>query len=169
MRTEVVLKDVSARKNGGKTWVVREYSLTRPKVKLQNKLLWIRGSCWEKGWSLNWLTKLGPTKKTPLASFPSCLLKNAWIILCISLCHVTPPRGSKARHHWVVGGTNAKLPHYKGPTLIYSMENKMSLIHHAMERWGCSYINKDDKSLSERIRGHLMLKPKSKLMQMEWE
>jgi hypothetical protein len=118
---------------------------------------------------LNWLTKLGPTKKTPFASFPNRLLKNAWIILCISLCHVTPPRGSIARHHWVVGGTSAKPPHYKGPALIYSMENKMSLIHHTIERWGCSYINKDDKGLSERIRRHLMLKLKSKLMQMEWE
>ncbi len=31
----------------------------------------------ENKWSLNWLTKLGPAKKTPLASFPNHLLKNA--------------------------------------------------------------------------------------------
>jgi hypothetical protein len=30
----------------------------------------------ENGLSLNWLTKLGLAKKTPFASFHSCLLKN---------------------------------------------------------------------------------------------
>ncbi len=31
----------------------------------------------EEGWSLNWLTKLRPVKKIPLANFRSHLLKNA--------------------------------------------------------------------------------------------
>jgi len=33
----------------------------------------------EKGWSLKWLTKLGPTKKTPFPSFPNYLLEITWI------------------------------------------------------------------------------------------
>jgi hypothetical protein len=45
----------------------------------------------------------------------------------------------------------------------------MSLVHHVVEQWGCNYTNKDSKGLNERTQWHLMLKPKSKLMQMEWE
>jgi hypothetical protein len=45
----------------------------------------------------------------------------------------------------------------------------MPLVHHIVKQWGCSYTNEDDKGLSERTQGHLMLKPKSKLMRMEWE
>ncbi len=68
----------------------------------------------------------------------------------------------------VVGGVNAKLPHCMGHALAYPMENEMPLLHHIVKWWGC-YINEDDKSLSERTRKHPMLKPKSKLMQVEWE
>jgi hypothetical protein len=49
------------------------------------------------------------------------------------------------------------------------MENEMPLVHHVVEWWGCGYINEDGKGLSKRIQGHPMLKPKSKLMQVEWE
>ncbi len=58
---------------------------------------------------------------------------------------------------------------YTGPTLAYLMENEMPFVHHTIEWWGCGYTNKDDKNLNERTRKHLMLKPESKLMQMEWE
>jgi len=83
----------------------------------------------------------------------------------LSPCH----KGAKQNTIGVVGGASAKLPHCKGPPLTYSMENEMSLVHHATERWGCDYTNKDSKGLSERTRGHSMLKPRSKLMQVEWE
>ncbi len=65
--------------------------------------------------------------------------------------------------------TSAKLPHYTGPTLTSPMESEMPLIHHVVKQWGSSYTNEDDKGLSERTQRHLMLKPKFKLMQMEWE
>ncbi len=60
-----------------------------------------------------------------------------------------------------------KLPHCMSPTLVYPMENELSFVHHVVERWGCSYADEDNKSLSEKIRGHLILKPKFNLMQME--
>jgi hypothetical protein len=44
----------------------------------------------------------------------------------------------------------------------------MPLVHHTIERWGCSYTN-EDNDLNDKTRGHPMLKPKSKLMQMEWK
>jgi len=69
----------------------------------------------------------------------------------------------------VVGGASAKLSHCIGLVLAYPMEKKISFIHQVVERWGCSYTNENDKSLSERTQRHLMLKPKSKFMHMEWE
>jgi hypothetical protein len=56
-----------------------------------------------------------------------------------------------------------------GLVLVYPMENKMPFVHHVIEQWGCGYIDEDDKGLNERTQGHLMLKPESKLMQMEWK
>ncbi len=78
----------------------------------------------------------------------------------MSLLH----NGAKRDTIGVAKGTNAKLPHYTGPMLAYPMENKMPLIYHIAEWWGCDYTNEDGKGLSERTRGHPMLKPKSKLM-----
>jgi hypothetical protein len=123
----------------------------------------------EKGWSLNWPTKLRPAKKTPSTSFPNCLVKNAWIKSPFP--YGLSPHHEEAKQNaiGVVRGTSAKLPHYMGPTLVYLIENEMPLVHHVVERWGCGYIDKDNKDLNERTQRHLMLKPKSKLMQMEWE
>jgi hypothetical protein len=45
----------------------------------------------------------------------------------------------------------------------------MSLVHHTIGWWGCSYIIEDDKNLNERTRKHPMLKPMSKLMQAGWK
>jgi hypothetical protein len=39
------------------------------------------------------------------------------------------------------------------------MENKIPFVYHAIEWWGCGYIDKDNKGLSESTRGHLMLNP----------
>ncbi len=50
----------------------------------------------------------------------------------------------------VPGGASAKLPHCIGLALAYLMENKMLLVHHAIEWWGCNYIIEDDKNLNER-------------------
>jgi len=55
------------------------------------------------------------------------------------------------------------------PTLAYPIENKMPLIHHALEWWGCNCIIEDNKSLNEMIQGHLMMKPMSKLMKAGWD
>ncbi len=63
------------------------------------------------------------------------------------------------KHHWVVGGVSAKLSHCTGLALIYPMENKIPFVYHAIEWWGCGYIDKDNKGLSESTRGHLMLNP----------
>jgi hypothetical protein len=77
--------------------------------------------------------------------------------------------GAKRNTIGVIGGTSAKLPHYTSLALAYLMENKMSFVHHTVERWGCGYIIKDDKCLNERTQGHPMLKPMSKLMEAGWE
>jgi hypothetical protein len=42
------------------------------------------------------------------------------------------------------------MPHYTSLELAYQMENKMSLIHHAIKCWGWSYIIEDEKSLNEK-------------------
>jgi hypothetical protein len=50
----------------------------------------------------------------------------------------------------VAGRASAKLPHCTGLAVAYPMENEMSLVHHAIKWWGCSYIIEDDKNLNER-------------------
>jgi len=77
------------------------------------------------------------------------------------LCH----EGAKQDTIGVTRRTRTKLPHFMGHALIYIMKNEMSLIHHAIDWWGCDYTNEDDKGLSEKTRGHPMLKPKSKPME----
>ncbi len=123
----------------------------------------------ENGLNLNWLTKLMFAKKTLLASFPSCLLKKPWVKSAFPYALLPRHKGPKWDTIGVIRGASAKLPHYMGPTLVYIMENKMSLVHHIVEWRGCGYINEDGKGLNERIQGHPMLKPKSELMQVEWE
>jgi hypothetical protein len=59
-------------------------------------------------------------------------------------------KGAKQNTIRVVGGASTKLPHCRRPPLAYSMENEISLVHHAIERWGCGYINKDTKGLNEK-------------------
>ncbi len=49
------------------------------------------------------------------------------------------------------------------------MENEAAFVHHVIERQGCGYIIKDDKSLNEKTRGHPKTKPKSKLVQVRWK
>jgi hypothetical protein len=115
--------------------------------------------------SLNWPTKLRPTKKTPPSSFPNHLLESVWVKstfpYALSPCHEETMWDTIG----VVRKTNAKLPHCMGFALAYPMENEMPHVHHAVEWWRCNYTNEDDKGPSGRTRGHLMLKTKSKLMQ----
>jgi hypothetical protein len=122
----------------------------------------------EKWWSLNWSTKLWLAKKNSFKFF-NCMLENTWIES--TFLYGLSPHHEEAK--WdtigVVGGTHVKLPHCMGLVLSYLMENEMSLIHHFVVWWGCGYIDEDNKGLSERTQGHIMLKPKSKFMQMEWE
>jgi hypothetical protein len=56
-----------------------------------------------------------------------------------------------------------------GHVLVYPMKNEMPLLHHAIKWWGCGYTIEDNKSLNERTKGHPMLKPMSKLIQVGWE
>ncbi len=92
------------------------------------------------------------------------MLKSAWVKsmfpYAVSPCH----KETKWDSIGVAGRTSVKLPHYMGPMLVYPMENEMSLIHHVVEQWGCGYTNENNQSPIEKTRGHLMLKPKSKLM-----
>ncbi len=144
-------------------WTVREYSLARPRVKLWSECLSIGGSCWEKGLSLNWPLKLEPTKKTPLTSFPSCLLERTWIESTFP-CALSPHHKGAKRDTIGMIRVSAKLLHCMGHALAYLMENEMPLVHHAIERWGCNCIINDNKGLNERTQGHPMMKPMSKLM-----
>jgi hypothetical protein len=73
-----VLKDVGVGENGAKMWVVRNYSLAHPRIKLWKfKHLWAKGAVGEVALSLNLPLNPGPIKKTPFVSFPSCLLESA--------------------------------------------------------------------------------------------
>jgi hypothetical protein len=161
MRTKVVLEEVGARENGAKTWAAQKYSLTRPRAKLWNKHLWIKGSCWGKG--IDWLTKLRPAKKTPLISLPNHLLESIWIKSMFPYALLPHHKGVKWNTIGITKRASAKVPHCMGHVLAYPMENKMSLVHHSIEQWGCSYTNKDDKGLIERTQGHIMLKPSPSL------
>jgi hypothetical protein len=49
------------------------------------------------------------------------------------------------------------------------MENRMPFVNHTVKWWGCGYTDEDNKGVSERTQKYIMSKPKSKLMQMEWE
>jgi hypothetical protein len=49
MKVKVVSKDVGAEENGVKMWDVQKYSLMLLKLKLHEKYLWVRGSCWGRG------------------------------------------------------------------------------------------------------------------------
>jgi hypothetical protein len=71
--------------------------------------------------------------------------------------------GAKGDTIGVIRGSSAKLPYHKGLVLIYPMKNETLLVRHIIERQGCGYTMKDDKSVNERIRQHLKTKPKSRL------
>jgi hypothetical protein len=58
--------------------------------------------------------------------------------------------GAKQDAIGVIRGASAKLPHHKGLTLTYPMENETPLVHHVIERHGCDYTIKNDESLNER-------------------
>jgi hypothetical protein len=71
----------------------------------------------------------------------------------------------------VTKGASAKLPHYIGLALTYIMENQMSLAHHIIKQWECSYTNKDGKSLSEKCRNPslgLATKTRVARLQTKW-
>jgi hypothetical protein len=49
MRTKVVLEDVGVGKNGAKTWVVRDYSLTRQKLNYETNICELEDHVGEEG------------------------------------------------------------------------------------------------------------------------
>jgi hypothetical protein len=53
------------------------------------------------------------------------------------------PRHEEAKQDTigVVGGPSAKLPHCMGLVLTYQMKNEMPIVHHIIEKWGCSYTD----------------------------
>jgi len=167
VRVEVVLKDVGAKENGAKTWTTWKYSLAHQGVKLWNKHLWLEDHVGEMGLSSNWPTKLGLAKKPLPIGFPNCLLQN--VLVKFVFPYVVSPHHEKAKWNTirVTRGASAKLPHYTSLALVYPMENEMSFVHYIVKQWGCDYSNKDGKGLNERTQGHPMLKPKSKMMQVD--
>jgi hypothetical protein len=90
--------------------------------------------------------------KTLPASFLSRMLKNTSIKSTSRYGLSTRHEEAKRNTIGVVGGANAKLSHCTSPMLIYPMENKMPLVHHAVEHWGYGYIDKDGKGLNEMTR-----------------
>jgi hypothetical protein len=82
----------------------------------------------EKALSSNWLTKIGHAKKTLFASFLSRMLKNVRIKFVFPYA-MLPHQGAKQNTIRVTRKVSTKLPHCKGPALIYPiLENKMPLI-----------------------------------------
>jgi len=64
----VVSKDVGAGKNGAKAQASQKYSPAQPRLKCRTNVCELEDYVGEKGWNLNWLTKLRPIKKPPFAS-----------------------------------------------------------------------------------------------------
>jgi len=99
VKVEVVFKDVGARKNGAKAWATREYSPTRPRVKLCNKRLWVGGSCWGKGMEFKLAEKAWAHKKNSFCKFSQLHVEKHLSQIHISLLLVALPWG-KTKHHW---------------------------------------------------------------------
>jgi hypothetical protein len=70
MRAEVVLEDVGAGENGAKVRVAQECSPAWPRAKCGTNVCELEDHVGEKGWSSNWLTKLGLAKKNFMQLFP---------------------------------------------------------------------------------------------------
>jgi hypothetical protein len=77
--------------------------------------------------------KLGFIKKKIPISFPSHLLKIAWVKSTFFYTILPHHKGVKQNTIGVIIITNVKLPHHKGFMPVYPMENKMSFAHHV--RW----------------------------------
>jgi hypothetical protein len=168
VRAKVLSKDMGVGENGAKMRVTREYSPTWPRAKLRNKHLWIKGSCRGKGIELELADKTWAHKKNSSCKFSQLPVRKCLVESAFPYALSPRNKGGKWNTIGVARKASAKLPHCMGLMLTYPMENKMPLIHHAIEQWGCRYTNEDNKGLSERIQRHLMLRPKSKLMKVEW-
>jgi hypothetical protein len=73
------------------------------------------------------------------------VLKNAWVKSMFPYVFFPHHEGIKWDTIQVVRRTNAKLPHCTSLALVYPMENKMPLAHHAIKQWGCSCTIKYDR------------------------
>ncbi len=169
MRVEVVSKDMGVGENGAKAQVALAYSLTRPKIKLQKRRLWIRDHVGEKALNSNLLPKFGHAKKIPPTSFPNHLLEKAWVEFAFPYAPLPRHDGAKWNTIGVITKASAKLPHHRGLALVYTMENETPFIHHVVEWQGCDYTIEDDENLNERTKRDPKMKPKSKLMQAGWK
>jgi hypothetical protein len=114
--------------------------------------------------SSNLLLKLGPIKKIPPSSFPNRLLENIYIESSFPYAQWPPLEVTKQNTIGVIRGANSKLLHHKGHVLTYQVEDKMSFIHHVVKQYGCGCTIKDDESQDRRTQGHLLSKPKPRLM-----
>jgi len=76
VKAEVVLEDVSVGENGAKAWIVESIPLHGQGLNYRINVCELKDLVGEKGWSLNWVIKLGFVKKPFPASFLSRLLEN---------------------------------------------------------------------------------------------
>ncbi len=76
MKVKVVSKDVSARENGIRTLVVREYSLAHPRTNCGEGVYELKDHVGQEALNLNSLPKLGFVKRIFHAHFSNHLLKN---------------------------------------------------------------------------------------------
>jgi len=129
----------------------------------------LEGHVGEEGFNSNWSTKRGLAKKTPLTKKFSHMLKNSQVEFAFLYALLPCYEGAKQDTIGVEIGANAKLPHCTNITLAYLMENKMSLVHHVVEWWGCIYKIKNNIGINERTRGHPIMKPMFKLMKVGWD
>jgi len=156
VKVEVVSEDMGVGKNNAKLWIAQEYSLTCPLIKLWNKCLWIRRSCWGKGIEFELATKAWACKINFSCKFSQLLTKKHLSQIYVSLYMSPYHEGAKWNTIGVVRGISF--------ALTYPMEKEMPFVHHVVKWWGCDCIIEHDKSLNERTQGHLMMKPMSKLM-----
>jgi hypothetical protein len=76
---------------------------------------------------LNLPLKLGPTKRTLLASFFSRFLKSIWIEYVFPYAMLPHHKWAKRNTIKITRKTNVGLPHHKGPMPAYPMKKKRHL------------------------------------------
>jgi len=124
---------VGAKKNVPKCELFESIFPCTSKNQIVNKHLWAKRSCWGRNIKLEFVIKTwAHIKKTFYVSFPSCLLKYAWVEPTFPYALLPCHKEVKQNIIKVIRGASAKLPHHRGLVLAHPMENKMPFVYHVV-------------------------------------